>query len=246
VKLEATGINALSQTPDLSGCSASVSAICIADFGAVYAVVAAMGGLVVVFDILLNQIVATHNRHKGAEVTCIAVDVASGHIISGDSEGVVVVADSGLSKIAGTHPTAGVGSAPHSKPVFDMPTAVPDGLDPLSRVVQLQMAPATSKDLLCTVSTLTRTCMLRIPATARGTTLAKDGGLVLVTVGKKPRDGDFGATFDLSSNAQAVSTQRLAFAARPAKRMWIVDVETATVLSTVKYVMCASAGVTGI
>lgn len=234
-----------------------VSVVRVATVGAERVVIAAGGGLVTVFDIAASRVVATHSRHKGAEVTCVAVDAASGRIVSGDDRGAVVVADSGLVPVAAAGGAAGglasgfrslfksatTATGAAGGPVRDMPSAIAGGLDPPAPIVELQLAPAAPPlvdELVCAVSTTTRACLLRIPAAARGAALAppaRGAGPALlecVPVGRKPRDGDFGAAFELTSCAAAGSQRRLAFAARPAKRIWVVDVDAASVLSTVK------------
>ena len=226
----------------------SVSAVRIIVVGAdSHIAVAAGGGVVVVYDVAASRIIATHSRHKGADVTCIAVDAQSGRIISGDSSGVVVVADSGCMPV-GIAPVGGLASGFRSLvkgfgaastssgsagPVRDMPTTTVVGLDPPAAIVQLSLAPSSSDDLTCLVSTTTRACLLRIPAAARGGALGKVA-VECSAVGKKPRDGDFGAAFEPTSCSAAGPSKRLAFASRPAKRMWILDVDSASVLSTVK------------
>jgi len=49
-------------------------------------------------------------------------------------------------------------------------------------------------------------------------------------IGKKPRNGAYGACFDPKSNGRQL------FAARPGKRLWVADSMTGQVRSTIKYV----------
>jgi hypothetical protein len=186
--------------------------------------------VVIVFDIVSSRIVAVHGRHGGAAVTAVAIDSPSGLIVSGDASGAVVIADPGLLAEAPGAVAAAAG----------MPTALVGGLEPPSPVVQLQIAPAqpAAADVVCAVSTTTRAHLLRVPASLRGAALAA-AALTCIAVGKKPRDGDFGAAFELSSYASppagsTAPTRRLAFSARPAKRIWVVDVDAAAVVLTVK------------
>lgn len=255
-------VRALGVAQVLPDRSTPVGAVRVSAVGADSHVVVAVGGeTVAVYDIASARVIATHSRHKGANVTCVAVDVASGRVVTGDDRGVVVVADTGLVAAGGASSSGSSlasgfrslfkqgagGSGGSSAAVRDMPTAVVAGLDPAAPIVQLQFAPSPGDDLTCAVSTTTRACLFRIPAAARGaalSTLGRGGAAALACdpVGKKPRDGDFGVVFEPTSCA-AVGPgviKRLAFAARPAKRLWVVDVESASVLSTIKCVPCGA------
>lgn len=270
----ADNVHVLNVAQVLPDRTTAVTAVRVVTIGAEVRVIAVGGGIVAVYDLASSRVIATHARHKGADVTCVAVDALSGIIISGDDRGAVFVADCGLVAGPATASSGGLASglrslfkstaspaataSGSSGPVRDMPAAPVYGLDPAAPIVDIQLAPtAGSSDLLCAISTTTRACLLRIPPSARGPALASlpKGALDCISVGKKPRDGDFSATFELASCSPSLSAaapptdattagkcadtslrphRRLAFAARPAKRMWIVDADAGTVLSTIK------------
>jgi hypothetical protein len=251
---------------------APITVVRVATVGVTRVVVVGGGSTVAVCDVDAERVIASHSRHRDAEVTCVAVSLVCGRIVSGDSKGGIAVADSGLvpsSGAVGSSGGSGVAAsltagfrsllrtsgasagAAVGGPARDMPTAMV-AMEAPTTVVQVEFAPAAHPggDLACLISTTTKACLLRIPPVARGLALSAVGAPVLTAapVGRKPRDGDFGSSFDAASclafdsaDATAASStplaavaQRLAFAARPAKRMWIVDVDSATVLSTVK------------
>lgn len=191
----------------------------------VRAAIAAIGELIIVYDITASRVVASHARHD-AQVTSLAFYAASGHILSGDAGGSVIIADSGLVS----------GELGHS--AVTMPTALVGGLEPRAPITQLELAPTdpTALELTCAISTTARLYILHIPAIALGQSLTTmQTAFNGIPVGKKPRDGDFGAAFHIPSCSNSTAKcRRLAFASRPAKRMWIVDIDTATVVLTVK------------
>jgi hypothetical protein len=250
---------------------AEVNVIRVATIGADSRVAVVGGGATVaVYDIVAERVIAVHHRHDDSVITSLAVSPACGRIVSGDDKGRVFIADSGIVPAAGGgSASSGVGvgalaagfrslfkspgttSTGTAGPPREMPAAAV-AIEGPSPIVQLQFAPAAGGDLVCLVSTTTKACLLTVAAAARGPALASPAAAPLIScvaLGKKPRDGDFGAAFETASCAAfvagtplagtgptplAAAAQRLAFVSRPAKRLWIVDVDSASVLSTVK------------
>lgn len=224
-------------------------------------------GVVVVFDVKAGRVVAQHARHKGSDVIAVAVDPDSGRVVSADAAGTLVIADFGFTVgPEGGPATVGLKAAGS---LFKMVSAVASaasaaagagggaggGLNAAKEpatavvkleapIVQVQLAPASpaDKNMTLLVSTTTRAVLLTVPAAARGAALAA-AKPEIQQIGKKPRDGVFGACFDPVTAVAAVGAAasgaaapgRLLLAARPAKRMWIGDAESASVLSTLKF-----------